>query len=68
MDKFIYRIIVIALLVMIGFILSPRNYNCSDFKTYDEAYRVFKQYKHDIYELDRDGDGIPCESLMNNLQ
>ncbi len=39
------------------------DYNCSDFKTFDEAMAMFKKNVKDIYHLDGDSDGIPCESL-----
>ncbi len=39
--------------------------NCSDFGTWDQAWRWFWTYKRygDIARLDGDGDGIPCNSL-----
>lgn len=37
--------------------------NCSDFKDGVEAQRVFDAYPGDPFKLDRDKDGIPCESL-----
>lgn len=46
-------------------ICSYNAYNCSDFKTHAEAQEVF-QYcgaGGDIHDLDRDSDGIACESL-----
>jgi len=42
------------------------DYNCSDFSTHDEAQRFFESEggpSEDYHELDRDGDGIACESL-----
>ncbi|MFM2423809.1 MAG: hypothetical protein RLZZ70_196 [Candidatus Parcubacteria bacterium] len=42
-------------------------YNCSDFKTQGEAQEVFETCKTaenpDRHGLDRDGDGIACQSL-----
>lgn len=39
-------------------------YNCSDFGTYAEALAVYKaNLPGDPNDLDRDNDGIPCESL-----
>lgn len=40
-----------------------RNYNCSDFKTQAEAQRIFNSSPGDPYQLDRDKNGIACESL-----
>lgn len=40
--------------------------NCSDFKTWAEAqawYEKYFPYYGDVAKLDRDGDGIACESL-----
>ncbi len=39
------------------------NYNCSDFKTQEEAQAVYDKCDSDINGLDRDKDGIVCESL-----
>ncbi|MBK1784407.1 excalibur calcium-binding domain-containing protein [Prauserella cavernicola] len=39
------------------------DYNCSDFETWEEAKKVFDSLPGDPYDLDRDGNGIPCESL-----
>jgi len=42
-------------------------YNCSDFSTQSEAQRCYehclKQRGYDVHRLDRDKDGIACESL-----
>jgi len=38
-------------------------YNYDDFQTQAEAQEFFEQYPNDIHNLDRDNDGIPCESL-----
>ena len=35
-------------------------YRCSDFSTCEEA---MKEFKAGATYLDRDGDGVPCESL-----
>jgi len=39
------------------------DYNCSDFSTKAAAQAVFDATPGDPYGLDRDGDGVPCESL-----
>jgi hypothetical protein len=44
------------------------DYNCSDFKTQDEAMSVYNRCKTlgknmDVYRLDGDKDGLVCESL-----
>jgi micrococcal nuclease len=40
-----------------------RDYDCKDFETQAEAQQVFKQYPGDPFRLDRDQDGVACESL-----
>jgi micrococcal nuclease len=40
-----------------------RDYDCKDFESQAEAQRVFKQYPGDPFRLDRDQDGVACESL-----
>lgn len=37
--------------------------NCSDFETQAEAKRVLAAFPDDLFGLDRDRDGFPCESL-----
>lgn len=37
--------------------------NCSDFRSQAEAQRVFDAFLGDRFRLDRDRDGIACESL-----
>ena len=37
--------------------------NCSDFSTQEEAQAVLNAFPNDPHRLDRDGNGIPCESL-----
>lgn len=39
-------------------------YNCSDFRAWDEAMAVFRSQPGDPYRLDGDGDGMPCEDLL----
>lgn len=38
---------------------------CSDFTTLSQAKRYMEAYPQSAGELDRDGDGIPCENLTN---
>lgn len=40
-----------------------RDYDCKDFKTQAEAQKIFNAYPGDPFKLDRDRDGIACESL-----
>lgn len=39
------------------------DYNCSDFETQEEAQAVLDDDPSDPHGLDRDGDGVACESL-----
>lgn len=40
-----------------------RDYDCTNFKTQAEARRVFNSTPGDPYKLDKDSDGVACESL-----
>ncbi|MEX1997247.1 MAG: thermonuclease family protein [Candidatus Andersenbacteria bacterium] len=42
---------------------SANTYNCTDFSTCAEAKAVFNQCSNDVHGLDRDQDGIPCDTL-----
>ena len=45
---------------------SSNSYNCGDFKTQEKAQEVFEEcggMDNDIHSLDRNNDGIVCESL-----
>lgn len=47
-------------------ICSYNAYNCSDFSTHAEAQSVYEQcggVANDVHKLDRDKDGLACESL-----
>jgi endonuclease YncB( thermonuclease family) len=49
-----------------GFLCSYNAYNCKNFKTQAEAQAVFdgcRGVNHDVHKLDRDKDGVVCESL-----
>ena len=46
---------------------SARYYNCSDFVDWEEAQNTYERAGGpliDPYDLDRDGDGVACESLQ----
>ena len=41
-------------------------YNCDDFQTQSEAQTVYEEcggVNNDIHQLDKDGNGLACESL-----
>jgi len=41
-------------------------YNCDDFETQSEAQTIYKEcggVNNDIHQLDKDGNGLACESL-----
>lgn len=42
--------------------------NCSDFSTWEQAKACLDAYPEDPFGLDADHDGIPCESLLGELQ
>lgn len=70
----IIRLVKDIIIVLVGLYLlytvyekiaeQPISYNCSNFRTYDEAVRVFKKNASDIYHLDANHDGRPCEMLI----
>lgn len=39
------------------------DYDCSDFSSQWEAQEFFESEAGDYHDLDRDGDGVACESL-----
>jgi Excalibur calcium-binding domain len=54
--------------VIAGFAAQPvvaRDYDCSDFSSWRQAQRFFKNHhpRRDPFRLDADHDGIACESL-----
>ncbi len=64
----IFHIIIYSVFALLaaGFFLlfaSKQDYNCSDFKTQKEAQEVFKRNMYDIYKLDANHNGWPCEEL-----
>jgi len=70
--KMILILICVAACICMGIIYfskqyykRPGFYNCSDFKTYAEALKVYRKHTNDIYHLDADHDGIPCEKLIH---
>ncbi|MGQ4646394.1 excalibur calcium-binding domain-containing protein [Lyngbya aestuarii] len=42
--------------------MSRGDCNCQDFATQEDAQRVLDAFEGDRYDLDRDNDGIACES------
>jgi len=49
-----------------NYVCSSDTYNCGDFDTHAEAQAVFEDcggVSNDVHKLDRDNDGIACESL-----
>jgi len=49
------------------YVCNSNAYNCGDFKTHAEAQAVYEAcggVGNDVHKLDRDGDGIACESLQ----
>ena len=60
-----------ALVVALGLLIGAppavaRDYDCSDFSTWRQAQRFYKNHggpRRDPHRLDSDRDGIACESL-----
>ena len=45
-------------------VVFAQDYDCGDFNTHDEAQRFFERAgPGDPHRLDRDNDGIACETL-----
>ena len=74
--KMIGYSLIIGIIVFIGYSIFKnskssynakyRDYNCSDFTTQKEAQVFFESEggpKEDYHNLDRDSDGVACESL-----
>lgn len=66
--KSVIALIIIIILIMVFRPVKPviEDYNCSDFNSYSEAKAIFDKYDSDIFKFDSDGDGLPCEALLNN--
>ena len=57
-------VLVVAVLLVAPMAVVAQDYDCNDFSTQREAQRVFDQAgAGDPYRLDRDGDGVACETL-----
>jgi hypothetical protein len=41
---------------------SYNKYNCADFNSQEEAQQIFEECETDVHDLDRDDDGVACES------
>ncbi|MFD2078493.1 Excalibur calcium-binding domain-containing protein [Actinopolymorpha cephalotaxi] len=55
---------VLATLGVVGIATADTDkYDCEDFSTQQEAQTVLEQDRSDPYGLDRDNDGIACETL-----
>ncbi len=73
MTIYIFRLILILILLLTGCstgistsdlpTCTSSDCNCSDFATQEEAQRVLDAFPDDRYKLDRDGNGLACESL-----
>jgi hypothetical protein len=47
------------------YVCGSNTYNCSDFSSHREAQSVLDGCRGDVHRLDRDNDGIACESLLD---
>lgn len=57
-------ILVVAAVLAAPVVASARDYDCGDFSTQAEAQRVYEDAgPGDPYRLDRDHDGVACETL-----
>lgn len=58
-----FAAVVIGLLAIANPTQAREDLDCSDFATQEEAQAVLEEDPSDPHRLDRDGDGIACESL-----
>lgn len=57
-------IVVVAVVLTMPVVASARDYDCGDFSTQAEAQQVYEEAgPGDPYRLDRDHDGVACETL-----
>lgn len=52
--------------LIMGAMCDRPSYNCNDFTTQEDAQETFESCgfsQNDVHGLDRDGDGVACESL-----
>lgn len=56
-------IVTVLIVVVKTHFFGMLDYNCSDFSTRRGAERVFHKNAEDIYHLDGDHNGIPCEGI-----
>lgn len=63
--KMIVLLLVLLTIIIGTFFINVKktDYNCDDFKTQYKAQQKFNQFYFDKYHLDKDKDGIACESL-----
>lgn len=54
--------ILIAFISILAYV-KLHEYDCIDFRTQQDAQKVFLRNSQDVYHLDGDQDGIACENL-----
>ena len=68
MKDFLMTLVLIVLLSIVGAFslhyLESKEYDCNDFKNWYEAKMKFQENSEDIYNLDLDNDGVPCNNLL----
>lgn len=66
MHKYIAALAVVVGLLISAAPVAARDYDCSDFSTWRQAQRFYRNHggpRRDPHRLDADHDGIACESL-----
>ena len=66
LNSLVIGIAIIILIMLFKPTEAILDYDCGDFSTQKQAQEMFEKYDYDIFNLDSDNDGIPCESLSNN--
>ncbi len=58
--------IIVVLYFLWVLLIAPKfhEYDCGDFKTYTEAFKILQKHDTDVYHLDGNNNGEPCEYLL----
>lgn len=60
----IYLFFIAIFLVVMSILINHKDYDCSDFKSQEEAQRMLRKHDKDIYHLDGNSDGVACNALI----
>lgn len=63
--KILYALVIILAALFVYLYMTSHfngDYNCSDFKTYKDMLKIYERNTRDVYHLDANGDGKPCQT------